>query len=88
MKAAHEEVGGAPWQEIRVAHLFRPTYAEANVGHPSDSLYLRYDTNSDAPWRKAARPNYGWAMAKANSADPAGITTYCLPSSRYVIAVE
>jgi hypothetical protein len=27
MKAAHEDVGGAPWQEIRVAHRFRPTYA-------------------------------------------------------------
>ena len=37
MKAAHADVGGAPWQEIRVAHLFRPTYAQAKVGHPSDS---------------------------------------------------
>ena len=26
MKAAHADVGGAPWQEIRVAHRFRPTY--------------------------------------------------------------
>jgi hypothetical protein len=26
MKAAHAEVCGAPWQEIRVAHRFRPTY--------------------------------------------------------------
>ncbi len=24
MKAAHEDVGGAPWQEIRVARRFRP----------------------------------------------------------------
>jgi hypothetical protein len=38
MKAAHAGVGGAPWQEIRVAHLFRPMYAEANMGHPSDFL--------------------------------------------------
>ena len=27
-----------PREEIRVAHLFRPTYALANVGHPSDFL--------------------------------------------------
>jgi hypothetical protein len=27
MKAAYGGVGGASWQEIRVAHLFRPTYA-------------------------------------------------------------
>jgi hypothetical protein len=32
MKAAHADVGGAPWQEIRVAHRFRPTYTIANVG--------------------------------------------------------
>ena len=38
MKAAHVGVGGAPWQEIRVARLFGPTYAEANVGHPSRSM--------------------------------------------------
>jgi hypothetical protein len=38
MKAAHADVGGAPWQEIRVAHRFRPMYALANMGHPSDSL--------------------------------------------------
>jgi hypothetical protein len=35
VKAAHADVGGAPWQEIRVAHLFRPRYALANLGHPS-----------------------------------------------------
>jgi hypothetical protein len=35
MKAAHEDVGSAPRQEIRVAHRFQPTYAGANVGHPS-----------------------------------------------------
>jgi len=28
-------MGGGRVQEIRVARLFRPTYAEANVGHPS-----------------------------------------------------
>src|ERR1700693_787424 len=38
MKAAHADAGGAPWQEIRVARLFRPTYASANVGHPSRVL--------------------------------------------------
>jgi hypothetical protein len=38
MKAAHDDVVGAPRQEIRVAHRFRPTYALANVGHPSDFL--------------------------------------------------
>jgi hypothetical protein len=45
MKAARADVGGAPWQEIRVAHRFRPMYAPrqagaglANMGHPSDSL--------------------------------------------------
>jgi len=27
-------------QEIRVARLFRPTYAEANVGHPSSSYWV------------------------------------------------
>jgi hypothetical protein len=31
MKAAHADVGGAPWQEIRVAQLFRPMYAWANI---------------------------------------------------------
>jgi hypothetical protein len=31
MKAAHDDVGGAPRQEIRVAHLFRPMYARANL---------------------------------------------------------
>jgi hypothetical protein len=41
MKAAHDDVGGAPRQEIRVAHLFRPMYAGANMGHPSDSLRAR-----------------------------------------------
>jgi hypothetical protein len=41
MKAAPDDVGGAPRQEIRVAHLFRPMYARANMGHPSDSLQLR-----------------------------------------------
>jgi hypothetical protein len=35
MEAAHADVGGAPWQEIRVAHLFRPMYAGTNMGHPS-----------------------------------------------------
>jgi hypothetical protein len=34
MKAAHADVGGAPWQEIRVAHLFRPTYAGARGTRP------------------------------------------------------
>jgi hypothetical protein len=38
MKAAHADVGGAPWQEIRVAHRFRPMYALANMEHPSNSL--------------------------------------------------
>jgi hypothetical protein len=28
-------------QEIRVARLIRPTYAEANVGHPSSSYWVR-----------------------------------------------
>jgi hypothetical protein len=31
---------------------------------------------------------YGLARANANSADPAGKTTYCFPSTSYVIAVE
>jgi hypothetical protein len=44
MKAAHADVGGAPWREIRVAHRFRPTYAMANVGHPSSSFWPGYDT--------------------------------------------
>src|ERR1700739_1235763 len=35
MNAAHADVGGAPRQEIRVAHRFRPMYAAANGGHPS-----------------------------------------------------
>ena len=39
MKAAHVDLGGTPWQEIRVAHRFRPTYALANMGHPSDFLH-------------------------------------------------
>src|SRR6202162_959183 len=30
MKAAHADVGGAPWQEIRVARRFRPTHALAH----------------------------------------------------------
>jgi hypothetical protein len=33
-KAAHTDVGGAPWQEVRVAHRFRPTYAWANIRAP------------------------------------------------------
>ena len=32
MKAAHADVGDAAWQEIRVAHLFRPTYAPRHAG--------------------------------------------------------
>jgi len=47
MKAAHVGVGGAPWQEIRVARLFRPRYAPtasrgrlANLGHPSGSYWV------------------------------------------------
>ena len=32
MKAAHADVGGAPWQEIRVARRFRPTYAPRHAG--------------------------------------------------------
>jgi hypothetical protein len=43
MKAAHADVGGAPWLEIRVAHLFRPTYDNANEGHPSDFLGAGWD---------------------------------------------
>jgi hypothetical protein len=39
-KAAYADVGGAAWQEIRVARRFRPTYADANVGHPSDFLWI------------------------------------------------
>jgi hypothetical protein len=39
-KAAHADVGSAAWQEIRVALRFRPTYALANVGHPSSSSAL------------------------------------------------
>jgi hypothetical protein len=42
MKAAHADVDGTAWQEIRVAYRFRPTYAEANVGHPSSSLLPSY----------------------------------------------
>jgi hypothetical protein len=34
MKAARKDVGGTPWQEIRVARLIRPMYAWANMGHP------------------------------------------------------
>src|SRR5450631_991439 len=42
MKAAHADVGGAPWQEIRVAHLFRPMYAQANMGaRPLTSTVLQ-----------------------------------------------
>jgi hypothetical protein len=49
MKAAHADVDGAAWQEIRVAYRFRPTYAPrhagagvANVGHPSSALLPSY----------------------------------------------
>jgi hypothetical protein len=40
---------GSVWrhvQEIRVAHLLRPRYALANLGHPSYSFRLCYDTDS------------------------------------------
>jgi hypothetical protein len=33
-KGAHADLSGVAWQEIRVAHLFRPTYADVNMGHP------------------------------------------------------
>jgi hypothetical protein len=35
MKAAHEDFGSAPRQEIRVVPRFQPTHARANVGRPS-----------------------------------------------------
>jgi hypothetical protein len=41
MKAAYANMVGYLVQETRVARLFRPMYAEANMGHPSglvDSL--------------------------------------------------
>jgi hypothetical protein len=34
-KGAHAALSSEAWQEIRVARLFRPTYAGANMGHPS-----------------------------------------------------
>jgi hypothetical protein len=34
-KGAHAVLSRAAWQEIRVARLFRPTLAGANMGHPS-----------------------------------------------------
>jgi hypothetical protein len=34
-KGARVARSSAAWQEIRVARLFRPTYAGANMGHPS-----------------------------------------------------
>jgi hypothetical protein len=33
-KGAHAALSGAAWQEIRVARIFRPMYAGANMGHP------------------------------------------------------
>jgi hypothetical protein len=33
-KAAYAKMGGAAYRKSRSPHLFRPTYAEANVGHP------------------------------------------------------
>ena len=32
-------------RSLGCAHRFRPTYAQANVGHPSDSLRPCYDTD-------------------------------------------
>jgi hypothetical protein len=57
MKAAHADLGGAAWQEIRVAHRFRPTYAGVNVGHPSHFLWWgkerRHEAGEDTgPWRQ------------------------------------
>jgi hypothetical protein len=36
-KGAHVVLSSAAWQEIRVARLFRPTLAGANMGHPSSA---------------------------------------------------
>jgi hypothetical protein len=40
-KGAHAVLSSAAWQEIRVARLFRPTLADANMGHPSGSVWPR-----------------------------------------------
>jgi hypothetical protein len=55
MKAAHADIGAAPLQEIRVAHRFRPTYALANVGHPSDFLQNGRSTKMPYPLRWFAK---------------------------------
>ena len=38
-KGAHAALSSAACQEIRIARLFRPTYAGANKGHPSGSVW-------------------------------------------------
>jgi hypothetical protein len=53
LKAAHVDVGERHVAEIRVARLFRPTYAEANVGHPS-SLVLTMPARVE--WVLSMRP--------------------------------
>jgi hypothetical protein len=54
MKAAHAGLGGATWQEIRVAHLFRPMYAprqagagKANMGTRPIASGLCYSSEAD-----------------------------------------
>jgi hypothetical protein len=38
-KGAHAVLSSTAWQEIRVARLFRPTLAGANMGHPSSARW-------------------------------------------------
>ena len=48
-KGAHAAFSGAAWQEIRVARRFRPMYAGANMGHPSDRGWLERRLFSGVP---------------------------------------
>ena len=59
-------LSSSAWQEIRVARIFRPTYAGANMGHPSGfvwSLRPRSHAGSKAPCHEKS----AWQMTGAGA---------------------
>ena len=78
----HLRVTGNPGNDPHSSYL--PELFEMRQGS-APALRLRKNpcgSGAARYWR------YGLARANANSADPAGKTTYCFPSTSYVIAVE
>jgi hypothetical protein len=98
--AAEAELLGGPVPagvaEAATADLIAPDvyFHEGNVADNADAvcnngwiMFEDYVLVIDANFPAAARV-IGYGRANAKSADPAGIATYCLPSTSNVIAVE